>query len=94
MLSDATGRQHFLEDQAKRNWRAFFDACGDDPLIDEVARLLELLDRDLTVLLLTGRPVRVQDRTVAWLDRYGVRWDMLIMRSSPTVWRLNSRAAL
>ena len=82
MLSDATGRQHFLEDQAKRNWRAFFDACGDDPLIDEVARLLELLDRDLTVLLLTGRPVRVQDRTVAWLDRYRVRWDMLIMRNA------------
>ena len=82
VLSDATGRQHFLEDRSKRNWRAFFDACGDDPLIDEVARLLELLDRDLAVVLLTGRPARVQPQTLAWLERYGVRWDMLIMRNA------------
>ena len=82
MLSDATKRQHFLEDEGNRNWRAFFDACGDDALIAEVARLLELLDRDLGVLLLTGRPLRVQDRTLAWLERYDVRWDMLIMRNA------------
>ena len=82
VLSDATGRQHFLEDQSKRNWRAFFDACGDDPLIGEVARLLELLDRNLAVVLLTGRPARVGPQTLAWLERYGVRWDMLIMRNA------------
>ena len=82
VLSDATGRQHFLEDQAKRDWRAFFDACGDDPLIAEVARLLDLLDRDLAVVLLTGRPVRVQPQTLAWLERSRVRWDMLIMRNA------------
>jgi hypothetical protein len=82
VLSDATGRQHFLEETPKRNWRAFFDACGDDPLIGEVALLLQLLDRDLHVLLLTGRPVRVQPQTVAWLDRYDVRWDLLIMRNA------------
>ena len=82
VLSDATGRQHFLEEHSRRNWRAFFDACGDDPLIGEVARLLELLDRDLTVVLLTGRPARVRPQTLAWLERYGVRWDMLIMRNA------------
>ena len=82
VLSDATGRQHFLDDQATRNWRGFFDACGDDPLIAEVARLLELLDRDLHVVLLTGRPVRVQPQTLAWLERYDVRWDLLIMRNA------------
>jgi hypothetical protein len=81
VLSDATGRQHFLEDPSNRNWRGFFDACGDDAVIAEVARLLELLDRDLSVLLLTGRPVRVQPQTLAWLERYGIRWDMLIMRN-------------
>jgi hypothetical protein len=82
VLSDATGRQHFLEDEAKRNWRAFFDACGDDALIAEVSLLLELLDHDLAVVLLTGRPVRVQPQTLAWLERYGVRWDLLIMRNA------------
>jgi len=79
VLSDAAVRQHFIE-RGRRDWRAFFDACGDDPLIDEVARLIELLEEDLTVVLLTGRPLRVQPQTLAWLERYGIRWDLLIMR--------------
>jgi len=82
VLSDATNRQHFLDGGGRRDWRAFFDACGEDALIDEVARLLELLDPQLGVVLLTGRPFRVQDRTLAWLERYRVRWDLLIMRNA------------
>ena len=44
------------------------------------ARLLELLDRR-SVVLLTGRPMRVQPQTLAWLERYGLRWDLLVMRA-------------
>jgi phosphoglycolate phosphatase-like HAD superfamily hydrolase len=79
VLSDAASRQHYLEGRP-RDWDAFFEACGDDPLIDEVARLLSLLDHSLVVVLLTARPARVQPQTLAWLARYGVRWDLLIMR--------------
>jgi hypothetical protein len=79
VLSDAVNRQHFLE-RGRRNWHAFFDACGDDPLIDDVARLMELLDPGLQVVLLTGRPLRVRPQTLAWLERYRIRWDVLIMR--------------
>ena len=79
VLSDAATRQHFLEGR-RRDWEAFFDACGDDALIDEVARLLELLDPALRIVLFTGRPLRVQPQTVAWLKRYELRWDLLIMR--------------
>lgn len=79
VLSDAVGRQHFLE-VGRRNWDAFFEACGDDPVIEEIARLLELLDPALQVILLTGRPLRVRPQTLAWLDHYGLRWDLLIMR--------------
>ena len=82
VLSDAAGRQHFVEGGGgrRKDWDAFFDACGEDPLIEEVGRLLELLDRDLHVLLLTGRPLKVQQQTLAWLDRYHLRWDLLVMR--------------
>jgi HAD superfamily, subfamily IIIB (Acid phosphatase) len=80
VLSDAAGRQHYLE-QGRRDWKAFFEACGDDPVIQEVARLLELLRPELAVVLLTGRPQRVQPQTLAWLERYGLRWDLLVMRS-------------
>ena len=79
VLSDAAGRQHFL-DEGRRDWKAFFEACGDDPVIEEIARLLELLDSSLAVVLLTGRPSRVQPQTLAWLDRYALRWDLLVMR--------------
>ena len=79
VLSDAAGRQHFLE-WGRRDWDAFFDACGDDPLVAEVARLLELLDSGLRIVLLTGRPLRVQPQTLAWLAHYRLRWDVLVMR--------------
>ena len=80
VLSDAVGRQHFIE-QGRRNWDAFFDACGEDAVIDELARVLELLDPKLQIVLLTGRPIRVQPQTLAWLDRYDLRWDLLVMRA-------------
>lgn len=79
VLSDAVGRQHYLE-RGVRNWHAFFEACGDDPVIEEIATLLSLLQGDLQVVLLTGRPLRVQPQTLAWLERYGLRWDLLVMR--------------
>lgn len=79
VLSDAASRQHYLEWPA-RDWDAFFEACGDDPLIEEIARLLELLDPGLVIVLLTARPARVQPQTLAWLHRYGLRWDLLVMR--------------
>ena len=80
VLSDAVGRQHFIE-RGRRDWDAFFNACGDDPVIEEVARVLELLDVRLQVILLTGRPMRVQPQTLAWLERYRLRWDLLVMRA-------------
>jgi hypothetical protein len=77
VLADAAGRQHYLE---WGDWRSFFDACGDDPVIEEIERLLELLDHELVIVLVTGRPQRVRPHTLAWLGRYGIRWDLLIMR--------------
>jgi phosphoglycolate phosphatase-like HAD superfamily hydrolase len=79
VLSDAASRQHYIE-AGRRDWNAFFDACGDDPLIEEVGRLLLLLDPTVQIILLTGRPLRVQPQTLAWLQRYQLRWDLLIMR--------------
>ena len=79
VLSDAAGRQHFLE-PGRRDWEGFFEACGDDPLIEEVACLLSLLDPVLQIVLLTGRPVEVRPQTRSWLERFQLRWDLLVMR--------------
>jgi hypothetical protein len=81
VLSDAASRQHYLE-APRRDWRSFFDACGDDAVIEEVRVLLDLLDPALRVVLLTARPDRVHHLTEAWLRRYRIRWDLLVMRPS------------
>ena len=77
--SDATRRQHYLE-WPRRDWETFFAECGEDELIAEVARVLECLDDGLRIVLLTARPIRVQAQTLAWLQRYELRWDLLVMR--------------
>ena len=79
VLSDAANRQHYLE-SPRRDWEGFFDACGDDSVIEEVKALVDLLDPALRVVLLTGRPLRVHQLTEAWLRRYVIRWGLLVMR--------------
>ena len=79
VLADASGRQHHLFG-LRRDWDAFFAECGEDPIIPEVARLLELLAPELVVVLLTARPARVRDQTLAWLSEHGLRYDLLVMR--------------
>jgi len=79
VLSDAAGRQHYI-DVPFPDWERFFEACGEDDLIAEVARLLDVISSDHTVVLLTARPMRVRPQTLAWLERYGLRWDLLMMR--------------
>jgi hypothetical protein len=79
VLSNATNRQHLLA-APQRDWRAFFEASGEDPVIEEVRVLLELLDPQLAVVLLTARPRRVSAITREWLARHAIRWDLLVMR--------------
>ena len=92
MLSDASRRQHHLAG-AVRDWAAFFEASVDDPPIPEGIRLVERLCDGRTVVLLTARPAGLADTTLAWLERHGIRWDLLAMRrdgdrgSSPDVKR-------
>lgn len=82
VLSDAAGRQHLVDGaRAVKDWDRFFQSCGDDPLIDDVAALLSLLDSRLQLVLLTGRPVSVREQTLSWLKSFSLRWDCLIMRN-------------
>jgi len=79
VLADGAHRQHLV--RAKR-WQEFFDAAHGDAPIAETAVLLRLLDAELVVVLLTGRPVRTRDATIAWLAEHGYRWDLLVMKEN------------
>ena len=82
VLADATHRQDvlFAGTGRRRNWKAFFQLAGDDAVIEEVARLTELLDPTLCIVLLTARPTSIQDLTIGWLGEHDLRWDLLVMR--------------
>lgn len=91
VLSNASDRQHHI---ANRDWDAFFEACGDDEVIHELARLLSLLSPELHVVLLTARPLRVRPQTLVWLDRHELRWDLLCMREDHSrleAWQFKQR---
>jgi hypothetical protein len=77
VLADATGRQHHLE---RNDWRSFFDGVDEDPVIAEIGIMAQLLDSSLQVILVTGRPHRVADKTVSWLNEHNLRWDVLVTR--------------
>lgn len=82
VLSDASRRQHFLNNaEGRKDWRGFFGAVGDDHPLEGVPALLELLDADLTVVLLSARPAWVFSTTLEWLGRHAIRWDLLVLRS-------------
>ena len=80
VLSDASGRQHLLADEPK-SWAAFFEASLADPPISEGIRLVAGLVGERAMVLVTARPARLADTTVAWLERNSVPWDLLVMRA-------------
>ena len=86
VLSDASGRQHFLNNQeGRRDWRGFFGAVGGDPPLVGVPELLGLLDPSISIILLSARPAWVFDITREWLERHGVRWHLLVLRGDDAV---------
>lgn len=79
VLSNAANRQHYLT-QREPDWVGFFEACGDDELIEGTSHLMDVIDPSVVVVLMTARPLSVQPQTLAWLDRYNLSWDLLVMR--------------
>ena len=101
VLSDASTRQHYIE-APRRDWRAVLRGVRRRPGDRGGARRCStLLDPELQIVLLTARPHRVHHLTEAWLRRYEIRWDLLIMRpwgdyelardfKQSTVWELRA----
>lgn len=79
VLADASGRQHYL-DRGVRDWNGFFEAAGQDAVLEDSVTLLHTLARTLQVVVLTARPMFIRPATVDWLDHYELGWDLLVMR--------------
>ena len=79
VLADAAHRQWHL-DGAVRDWDGFFAAAAGDDLLAGHAELVSGLDEHLQVVLLTARPFRLRQLTLDWIERHGMRWDLLALR--------------
>lgn len=79
VISDALHRQSLLRSDPP-DWRGFFRAAAEDPVIDSGRALTQGVDDDHAVVILTARPAYVADLTLDWLDRHDVRHDLLITR--------------
>jgi len=77
VLSDARPRQHHLREGAP-DWHAFFSAgINDKPLTAGVALARAIA---LPNVMVSARPSYVHDDSVAWLEREGVPFDLVITR--------------
>lgn len=79
VVADVRHRLGHLE-QRPKDWDAFFAAAGDDPPHDEGVSLVRRLARDHEIVFLTGRPHRLRDDTLQWLERHGLGGHRLVMR--------------
>lgn len=82
MIADASHRQHFLAAERSRDkdWRGFFHACVDDPVLAHGRALAAAISSEVTVVILTARVHEIRDQTVDWLAANEIRHDWLILR--------------
>lgn len=76
-LSDTDHRQPLA---VAKNWSAFYDELSKDKPMRTVEILKALQENAIKIILLTGRPEKYREDTVAWLDKYDVKYDELLMR--------------
>lgn len=69
VVADVRHRLHHVTDRPK-DWRAFFAAAPDDPLLDEGARVVEALAEVHDLVYLSGRPEVCRRDTMRWLRRH------------------------
>lgn len=68
----------------KKDWQAFFAACGDDKPIEAVIDMLEAINfaNVFQVWIVSGRSDECREQTEAWLAKYLTHYDNLIMRKA------------
>ena len=78
---DAHRAHHIQRPVGERDWEAYFNACAEDELNWRVAELAGMYrNRDLKIVIFTGRVSRVRDITEKWLWDNCITYDLMFMR--------------
>ncbi len=79
VLADVRHRLHHLDHRPK-DWRAFFAAAPQDPLLDVGRETVERLAEVCQVVYLSGRPEHCRRDTEAWFTRHALPDGELLLR--------------
>lgn len=77
-LADCSHRLNLIQPPA--DWDGFFDACDKDIPIEHMCDLAAKLWNFDPVVMVTGRPERIRQKTEAWLSDYAVPCRAMYMR--------------
>ncbi|MDQ3932832.1 MAG: hypothetical protein M3252_08360 [Actinomycetota bacterium] len=80
-LASVQWRLHHVS-QPRRDWQAFFAGMDADTPVPWVVELLRADHGDTAKVILSGRPETYREVCRGWLDRHGIPYDELILRST------------
>jgi uncharacterized HAD superfamily protein len=78
VVADVRHRVHHLD--GHKSWSKFFEAAGEDALLDTGAKLVADLAREHEIVWLTGRPEWLRRTTRRWLAQHGLPGEELHLR--------------
>jgi tRNA uridine 5-carbamoylmethylation protein Kti12 len=67
-LADGSHRQHLVEGE-KKDWKSYFELCGDDEPVEAVFRKAMELSKDHMICVVSGRPDTYWLDTCLWFQR-------------------------
>lgn len=68
-VADINHRLPFIK-QPKKDWNAFYESSVVDPVIEPMKDLLlSVFHEDYKIIFVTGRPEKIRDITVGWINR-------------------------
>jgi hypothetical protein len=72
---------HLRNDPNNRDWDSYFAACGGDAPNHAVIQTIRAMAYGgWTITIISGRSMKVEEQTVAWLKKHEVPVDMLMLR--------------
>lgn len=77
-LADLSHRLHYLE---SGDWKGFFAEADKDKPIDPVIYMNNIMDSLMDVIVVSGRCSSIRKITEEWLEKHGVRYGRLYMRT-------------
>lgn len=82
-LADVEHRRHFVNGEGKKDWNGFFEAMDSDPVRKDVAEMVDhYAAQGCNIVIVSARPEKYRDRTVAWLHKNIIPFQTIIMRAN------------